>query len=208
MVHILENVGRESHTYLYHIVRNYRLLADVTIFVRGNVYNNDGSAPPHTSIGTREMKSRALELRDDDVLALGDRRRRFVDWDGIPWEKCAAHAEWYAKRNGDEIIRAERTPGEVWADMMGEEHPYAVYWTEGSCFAVRAETIRQWPRRFWEKLLRLFLSKNEEIGHYLERFWYAIFSERYVEWDPSKRKEEDQEVVVCKLLDCKAHGMS
>ena len=208
MVHILENIGRESHTYLYHIVKNYSVLADVTIFVRGNVYNNDGSAPPHTSMGTHEMKLQALELKGDEVLALGDRRRRFVDWDGIPWDKCAAHAEWCAKRNGGDITRAERAPGEVWADVMGEEHPHAVYWTEGSCFAVRAGTIKQWPRKFWAKLLHLFSSVDGETEHYMERFWYAIFSERYIEYDPSERREEDKEVVVCKLLDCSAHGVS
>jgi hypothetical protein len=207
MVHILDNIGSESRTYLYHICKNYTLLADVTIFVQGDVYKNDSFVPPHTSMGTREMKSRALELKDDEVLALGDRRRRFVDWYGIPWEKCPAHAEWYAKHNGDEMIRADRTPSEAWADAIGEAHPKAIYWTEGSCFAVRAETVRQWTRQFYEKLLHMFSGVNGETAHYMERFWYAIFSERYIEWDPSERKEENKEVVVCKLPDCKAHGV-
>lgn len=207
MVHMLENIGRESHTYLYHMYHNYKRLADVTIFTQGDVYNNDGSAPPHTSIGPREMKRRALKLKAGEVMALGDRRRRFVDWNGIPWEKCQAHAEWLAKRNGQEMTRAERTPGEVWADAIGEAHPYAVYWTEGAVFAVRAETVRQWPRDFYKKLLQMFSGVNEETGHYMERFWYAIFSERYIEWHPNKRREEDKEVVTCKLPDCKAHGV-
>jgi Protein of unknown function (DUF3431) len=34
MVHFLENIGREAHTYLYHICNNYRLLSDVTVFVQ------------------------------------------------------------------------------------------------------------------------------------------------------------------------------
>jgi hypothetical protein len=32
----LENVGRESHTYLYHIINNYDNLADTTIFLPGS----------------------------------------------------------------------------------------------------------------------------------------------------------------------------
>jgi hypothetical protein len=32
----LNNVGRESHTYLYHIINNYDNLADRTIFFQGN----------------------------------------------------------------------------------------------------------------------------------------------------------------------------
>ena len=32
----LENIGRESHTYLYHIITNYDNLADITIFCQGD----------------------------------------------------------------------------------------------------------------------------------------------------------------------------
>tara|TARA_A100001015_G_C14323310_1_gene456449 strand:+ start:101 stop:412 length:312 start_codon:yes stop_codon:yes gene_type:complete len=32
----LPNVGRESHTYLYHIISNYHNLAERTIFVQGS----------------------------------------------------------------------------------------------------------------------------------------------------------------------------
>jgi hypothetical protein len=43
----------------------------------------------------------------------------------------------------------------------------------------------------------VFSTVNEETGHYMERFWCATFSERYIEWDPSEREEEDKEVVMC-----------
>ena len=32
----IPNVGRESHTYLYHIITNYNNLADITIFCQGD----------------------------------------------------------------------------------------------------------------------------------------------------------------------------
>jgi len=67
------------------------------------VYNLDGSAPPHTTMKLLEMKGRVLKLDIGEVFALGDRKRRFVDWNGIPWEKRQAHSEWYARRNGDEM---------------------------------------------------------------------------------------------------------
>lgn len=41
----LPNVGRESHTYLYHIVKNYDNLADVTVFTQGTVPNSGYSGP-------------------------------------------------------------------------------------------------------------------------------------------------------------------
>jgi len=36
----LPNVGRESHTYLYHIVKNYENLAETTAFIQGNPFDH------------------------------------------------------------------------------------------------------------------------------------------------------------------------
>lgn len=37
----LKNVGRESHTYLYHIIENYNNLADITIFSQGDPFTHN-----------------------------------------------------------------------------------------------------------------------------------------------------------------------
>ena len=208
MVYKLDNIGRESHTYLHHLYTNYHILADVTIFVQGDVYNNDGSAPPHATLGTYAMKNRALDLAPGTVLPLGDRRRRFVDWNGIPWETCPAHAEWYATHSGDKMLRADRTPGELWTAATREAHPHAVYWSEGACFAVRCEDVLKRRRSFYKKLLDMFTEDSQEIGHFMERFWFAIFSDKYSERDASEQREEDKGVVACKVEGCDAHGTS
>ena len=208
IIHRLDNIGRESHSYLYHLFTNYKILADVTIFVQGDVDNNDGSVPPHSTMGMREMKRRALDLKAGELLPLGDRRRRFVDWNGIPWEKCQAQAEWYKNHGGEEMFRAKRTPGELWAKVTKTAHPHAVYWTEGACFAVRADDVRKRPREFYKKLLQMFSKDFQEEGHYMERFWFAIFSDRYIEQHPNERREEDKEVVTCKVEECEGHGVS
>ena len=33
----LPNIGRESHTYLYHIIQNYENLANKTLFIQGRI---------------------------------------------------------------------------------------------------------------------------------------------------------------------------
>ena len=126
----------------------------------------------------------------------------------MTWDKCQANAEWYKNHGGDEMFRAERTPGELRAKVTMTAHPHAVYWTEGACFAVRAEDVRKRPREFYKKLLRMFFEDSQEEGHYMERFWFAIFSDRYIEQDPSGRRDEDKEVVTCKIEECEAHEMS
>ena len=46
---ILENVGREGHTYLFHIIKNYDSLADITFFLQGHIDDHShGYAPGHT----------------------------------------------------------------------------------------------------------------------------------------------------------------
>jgi hypothetical protein len=36
----LENIGREAHTMLYHIINNFKNLADYTIFLQGNPFDH------------------------------------------------------------------------------------------------------------------------------------------------------------------------
>ena len=36
----LPNIGRESHTYLHHIIGNYKNLSDFTLFVQGNPFDH------------------------------------------------------------------------------------------------------------------------------------------------------------------------
>lgn len=50
---LLENVGREAHTYVYHIVHNYDNLADYTVFLQGNPF-------AHMCIVGREQLAGAL----------------------------------------------------------------------------------------------------------------------------------------------------
>lgn len=45
----LPNLGREAHTYLYHIVTHYDTLADYTIFLQGNPYDHAYKIPESTN---------------------------------------------------------------------------------------------------------------------------------------------------------------
>lgn len=45
----LPNIGRETHTYLTHIVRNYDSLPHVTLFLQGNIHDINEGTPAHVS---------------------------------------------------------------------------------------------------------------------------------------------------------------
>jgi hypothetical protein len=45
----LPNIGRETHTYLTHIVRNYHSLPHATLFLQGNIHDINEGTPAHVS---------------------------------------------------------------------------------------------------------------------------------------------------------------
>jgi hypothetical protein len=48
---ILNNVGKETHTYLTHIINNYDNLAEVTVFVQGRISDhNPNDVDPYNFI--------------------------------------------------------------------------------------------------------------------------------------------------------------
>ena len=53
----LANVGRESHTYLYHIIQNYDNLADITIFLPGSADSKEYNKQIRSILLARECEN-------------------------------------------------------------------------------------------------------------------------------------------------------
>ena len=53
----LPNVGREAHTFLYHIVKNYDNLADVTVFLQGNPFEHVEGCPSYSDKTIQDINS-------------------------------------------------------------------------------------------------------------------------------------------------------
>ena len=102
----LPNWGRESHTYLHHILYNYDNLADVTLFLQGNIHDINDGTPAHTDLTTDEivsiakhipvvpdlLASEGIEEQKDSsrgILALGQ-IHSFSDWDGVKYKQSWA----------------------------------------------------------------------------------------------------------------------
>src|SRR5271170_5965957 len=174
-VQSLPNVGRESHTYLSHIVRNYDRLADVTLFLQGNIHDWNDGTPPHTDFPISTLKRKASSMSRNSMIAFG-RIKEFQDWDGIPW---LTDGTGYFERRGKGIRMSGLTPGQFWKFIFGADHPQSIKFSQGALFAVGADVITRRPLKFWQNLLKYFEDlnhKNPEEGHYMERFWMTIFS--------------------------------
>ncbi|KAL8663354.1 MAG: hypothetical protein Q9168_008111 [Polycauliona sp. 1 TL-2023] len=180
----LPNIGREGHTFLYHIANQYEKLADVTLFVQGRIDD-------HVDMTLTEMKAKAMTTVPGQVTTYPFRELElFEHWEGIPWEKYPCWKRWSAMATQ----RMSETPLEIFQKYISESDrmPVAVGFAPGAIFAVRKETIMTHSKAFYERLLqKMFLGVmahvNPDSGHYMERFWLAMFNpSEYVQWDDSE----------------------
>lgn len=159
----LTNVGRESHTYLWHCVHNWRPLSDgsmgdFTFFVQGS---------PH-GMGSKEIiewievvEEGGLDFTHNykisnpqDFLSAG----RCFSW-GTPTQQAEGKLDYWCDRY------VKKTGG------LGQ---MPVFWN--ACFGVSTECVLKSGRLRLATLVQKELSTiNPECGHFCERLWYYIF---------------------------------
>lgn len=154
----LDNVGREAHTYLFHIVNHWDDLADRTVFCQGStsdhakdfvddvlLYGINPSVDPFTPFGVNVSNHRVRMVRDD---LTGQPNHQF----GLPIED-------YCNRFKIEL------PGRF------------VYFAPGACFAVTRKCIHSRPLPFYRALLNdITNTPGRQQPWVLERIWSYIFS--------------------------------
>jgi len=165
----LPNVGRESHTYLYHIINNYDNLAEVTLFMPGSwMLENKRERTLSTLRRAIESRNTVFEgMMHSNVLTdLYD--FKLEEWKSTNSENATINPE---KALEQSPIR----PFGKWyeANFGNTEIQVVSYF---GIFAVSRQHIRQHPKAYYEKLLTYVdKSSNPEVGHYLERAWGAVF---------------------------------
>lgn len=184
----LDNNGREGQTYLHYICTHYDELKDVTIFTQGKAFD-------HTGMSAKKMMDTALATKEGQVTTFGTQRdmELFDLWDGIPWEDYPCWRKWLGENLEFIGKKAPKTPAQYFKGIFGySETPMSIGYQPGAIFAVRRETIRQHTKQTYQKMLAdLFegeMKHNDpETGHYLERFWLAIFSpQEYCCWSEAE----------------------
>ena len=167
----LSNVGRESHTYLYHIINNYDNLAEITVFLPGsvntNVYNKWKRAnmlmnklDSHNSsifIGAEHdnVRDELYDFKMDDYNSTNPSNNTLNPETKLQLSSIRPYGLWYDKH------------------FSGIDVTYISY---SGIFALSREHILQNPKSYYENLIHeLSMSSNPEAGHYFERSWVAIF---------------------------------
>ena len=145
--HIKTPTGRESHTYLYHIIKHYDELADINIFLQGD--------PIEVYSDTRETL-RALLKRDfQDVnfltlnfpLIICDKRASPLHR-GLPLER-------------------------VFKRLLQGPCPDLFAYSWGAMFCVSKEYIRKRPLAFYEEMMQI-VYEEPLSGYIFERLWPTL----------------------------------
>lgn len=160
----LTNVGRESHTYLWHCVHNWHRMSegsmgDFTFFLQGSPHGM-GRKEITDWIGTVEEGrldfTHNYRVSDPhDFLVNG----RCLSW-GTPTQQAEANLDGWCNK----YVRK--------TDILGR---MPVFWN--ACFGVSTACVLKSDRRRLATLAQEELSTlNPECGHFCERLWYYIFS--------------------------------
>lgn len=161
----LPNVGRESHTFLYHIVNHWNDLADWTIFVQGRFAD-------HFPCGVR-----IEQFFDASIDVIVPRLVRCREWDeagrlihwGLWKQKFEAGSMSPARLS---LIDWFRTYIELNPNEEG-----ALIYTPGANFAVKSECIRRRPLDFYQRMLgSVDHHVDPEEAYYIERGWIYMFT--------------------------------
>lgn len=166
----LDNVGREGHTYLHHIIEHYDNLDEITVFLPGSCM---GELKIDT---TQRLIKRVCESSNTVIMgAWYDQgvHQKFASfqidsWEGSnsknktlqPERACAPSSirpfsRWYKNFFGDVFVRV------------------ACF---GGLFAVHKKHILQHSQEYYRQLIStLDQHSNPEDGHFMERSWAAVF---------------------------------
>ena len=163
----LKNVGRESQTWLYHIVNHYNDLDDINVFLQGRI----------DDLGCMAYKDLSMYKRN--IKKYGFIASRYGMLGPLHWgHNVGIEKDIRYKTNweGGKISRS-KIGFRKFAKNLFPEIPIFVKTSYGGCFSVTKETIRQNDISIYKYLLDI-LSKHENPieGHYMERLWCYLFT--------------------------------
>ncbi|MDC3029607.1 DUF3431 domain-containing protein [Prochlorococcus sp. AH-716-P13] len=163
----LENVGRESHTWLYHIVNNYNSLNDINIFLQGKIDDLNCMAYQNPNDYLEKIHKYGFSASRYGLLGP-------FHWD---WNVNINKDIRYKKQWQNNEISRSKIGFRKFSKQLFPEIPIFVATSYSGCFAVKREIIRQHDINFYKKLLEI-LSKNKNPieGHYMERLWCYLFT--------------------------------
>lgn len=163
----LDNVGREGHTYLHHIINNYDNLYNINILLPGSINIEIKKKISTILINNIEENNKAIFLSTQTSL------NELYSFELDNWTSTDDNNKAINPENKLEISPIK--PFGKWFEH-NFKNVNLEYVNYNGIFSVSREDIIQHPKSHYENLIKyLENSSNPEVGHYLERSWYAVF---------------------------------
>jgi hypothetical protein len=167
----LENVGKNDHTYLYHIVTNYNDLPNILVFFPGSL-NID-----YKKNKAIRILNKILEHKYKEAYFIGyyqqNLRKTFYNFKLNEW--VTSDKQNFIKNNESKLQIARLRPYGLWYYYFFKNTP-AKWNTWWGIFSIDKRDIIQYPVVRYQILLETVNNhSNPEAGHYIERSWGAIF---------------------------------
>jgi len=164
----IENVGRESHTYLYHIIQHYDELNDILIFLTGSNDLNHRFEKSKRIIEEIEKNNSAVFIAHSTNNVRNDLYNFTID------NYICSHPS----NSSDAVHSIDPAPirpfGKWFEDKFGDVTVTNI--ALNGMFSVSKQDVLNKPKSFYEDLIKdLDHHSHPEAGHYFERSWEAIF---------------------------------
>lgn len=161
----LPNIGRESHTYLYHIINNWDNLPRTTFFGQGKLTSDHCPFPLYIYLISKKQNI-TINLYNKGVKLTNEKR---IDHNG--------KYKYNLKRG---LLKPARLNFEEWwREYINIPYPGSqnILWSHGALFSVTRELIKSNSLDYYKKLISCIdCHPDPEEGHYFERAWYYIFN--------------------------------
>mmetsp|Transcript_9913 Transcript_9913/g.30615 ORF Transcript_9913/g.30615 Transcript_9913/m.30615 type:complete len:593 (+) Transcript_9913:41-1819(+) len=171
-----ERVGSEEYAFLKHIVDNYDMLAEVTIFTPFDIAARSDK---------QERLESLVQLLDNPFKQ--DMFRSLVGFKSEPFQYFPVQPVWDGQGR-KEVCGPTVRPFGAWyrrfinTTDLGWKRINCTAAALGNVFAVRADRIRRVPLSVYEGLMREVEHcrghSSNLIGYYMERSWAALFADR------------------------------
>lgn len=173
-INSIPNIGREAHTYIYHIVNNYNNLDkdSVTLFTQGSIIDHN------------ESPQSILDMIQE-AYTQGFSQSR-AKWHDIPIHYQPLESFRILEFPSNTPLQPNKynESYKVWFERaLKQRFPNIkrFRWVIAAIFAVKNSQILKKPLKYYQDLLSEFdheTTPNSETAHFFERSWYYVFLDK------------------------------
>ena len=167
----LPNVGRESHTFLFHIIENYDNLSDILVFLPGSCMND---IKEHKTI---EVMNKVIDTNDSVIFGkwFSNVKNDLKNFSISRWQGTTRENISILEEKDCAPSQISRPFGKWYEHYFNSLVINVVSYT--SIFAISKIHIQQHSIEHYKSLLEsVSTHSNPEDGHFMERAWVAVFS--------------------------------